>query len=482
MNKKENTVLFRIGNAVTRFAQRFMPDAYLFALLLTALVFLLGILVAGQTPMNMIVYFHKNIWSLLEFGMQLCLMLVLSTVSVGTRPISHLMKKIASIPKTPGQAIVFGSFIMLVLFSVNSTFALVFGAIYAKETARCLKNMHYPLLVAVCYCGYITWQGGLGGTTPLLMATEGSWASELLGHTIPLMDIILSPLNLTLLILMIVTIPVLAALLVPRQQKDIITVDASVFTDETMPIFRCPAQATFAQKLEYSRIPTLLFGIFISVYIVSQFGTRGIKALDINMLNLVLLALSLLFVDNAMDLLSRVSGAAKITSGVIIQFPIYAGIMGMVSGSGLGQMISKDVYKRQVLDDDMAAACGVHVGQEVVRVATAMGIELPILVKGYDFYDLDFKNDAGRKRAVEWLRGYCNAQRGAKASMLQDMEKGIHCEIDFINGEACKYGSRNGIGTPFNDTLVHIIKEFEAGNAAFPTKANLNRFTIPNLS
>lgn len=340
MNKKENTVLFRIGNAVTRFAQRFMPDAYLFALLLTALVFLLGILVAGQTPMNMIVYFHKNIWSLLEFGMQLCLMLVLSTVSVGTRPISHLMKKIASIPKTPGQAIVFGSFIMLVLFSVNSTFALVFGAIYAKETARCLKNVHYPLLVAVCYCGYITWQGGLGGTTPLLMATEGSWASELLGHTIPLMDIILSPLNLTLLILMIVTIPVLAALLVPRQQKDIITVDASVFTDETMPVFRCPAQATFAQKLEYSRIPTLLFGIFISVYIVSQFGTKGIKALDINMLNLVLLALSLLFVDNAMDLLSRVSGAAKITSGVIIQFPIYAGIMGMVSGSGLGQMIS----------------------------------------------------------------------------------------------------------------------------------------------
>lgn len=136
----------------------------------------------------------------------------------------------------------------------------------------------------------------------------------------------------------------------------------------------------------------------------------------------------------------------------------------------------------EVLDDDMAAACGVHVGQEVVRVATAMGIELPILVKGYDFYDLDFKNDAGRKRAVEWLRGYCNAQRGAKASMLQDMEKGIHCEIDFINGEACKYGSRNGIGTPFNDTLVRIIKEFEAGNAAFPTKANLNRFTIPNLS
>ncbi len=83
----------------------------------------------------------------------------------------------------------------------------------------------------------------------------------------------------------------------------------------------------------------------------------------------------------------------------------------------------------EAMDDETGAKTGVHVGREAVRVATAMGIRLPVLVEGYDFYDLDFHDEAGRDRAVKWFRGYCGAQRGAKASMLQDMEKGIRCVI-----------------------------------------------------
>ena len=340
MRQKKNGIFFQLADGLSKFAQRFMPEAYVFALLLTAVVFAAGIVIARQTPLQMVTYFSQSMWSLLEFGMQTCLMIVLSTVAVGTRVISQGLKRLAAVPKTPVQAIVFGSFLMLLLFSVNSTFALVFGAIYAKEVAKGVKRVHYPLLVAVCYCGYITWQGGFGGTTLLLMATEGSWASNLLGYAIPLEDMIFSPLNLTLMAVLILTIPVLARLMTPNRQEDVISADLSLITEEEPKKFATPKDATPAQKLEYSRIPTLLFGIFIFVYIIGRFIQSGIGALDLNMLNFILMALSLVFVDNALDFLSRISAAAKGTAGVMVQFPIYAGIMGMMSSSNLGMMMS----------------------------------------------------------------------------------------------------------------------------------------------
>jgi len=135
----------------------------------------------------------------------------------------------------------------------------------------------------------------------------------------------------------------------------------------------------------------------------------------------------------------------------------------------------------EVVDDNKAVACAAHVANELIQVATAKGITLEQIVPGKDFYDMSFTDEAGREKAIQMLRDVYSVHRPSKASMLQDMEKGIACEVDYINGVVCDGGDAMGIDTPFNDTIRAIVKEFEAGNAAMPTMANTKRFTIPTL-
>ena len=135
----------------------------------------------------------------------------------------------------------------------------------------------------------------------------------------------------------------------------------------------------------------------------------------------------------------------------------------------------------EVVDDNKAVACAAHVANELIQVASAKGITLENIIPGKDFKDLRFNDLAGRNRAIAFLREVYEVHRPSKASMLQDMEKGIACEIDYINGVVCEGGDQVGIDTPLNDTIVAIVKEFEANGGPHPTMANLSRFTVPQL-
>jgi 2-dehydropantoate 2-reductase len=135
----------------------------------------------------------------------------------------------------------------------------------------------------------------------------------------------------------------------------------------------------------------------------------------------------------------------------------------------------------EIVDDEKAVVCAAHVANELIAVATAQGITLENIIPSRDFMDLRFDEKTGRDRAVAFLREVYEAHRPSKASMLQDMEKRIPCEIDYINGVVCGCGDRHGIDTPFNDTIVAIVKEYEATAGALPAMANLRRFTVPAL-
>ena len=134
-----------------------------------------------------------------------------------------------------------------------------------------------------------------------------------------------------------------------------------------------------------------------------------------------------------------------------------------------------------ILDNEKALKCAIEVGSELIQVARAKGITLEEIVPGKDFYKFEYKDEASMLEAMEFARVVWDVHRPQKASMMQDMEKGIPCEIDYINGIVCKIGSEFGIETPFNQTIVDIVKEFEANEAPFPKMANLDRFNIPEL-
>ena len=129
-----------------------------------------------------------------------------------------------------------------------------------------------------------------------------------------------------------------------------------------------------------------------------------------------------------------------------------------------------------VLDDERALKCAIQIGNELIQVARAKGITLEEIVPGKDFYKFEYKDEAGMKEAMEFARVVWDVHRPQKASMMQDMEKNIPCEIGYINGLVCKDGDEVGIETPFNDAVVTIVKAFESEELPFPTMTNLDRF------
>lgn len=129
-----------------------------------------------------------------------------------------------------------------------------------------------------------------------------------------------------------------------------------------------------------------------------------------------------------------------------------------------------------VMDDDAALRCAINIGNELIQVARAKGITLEEIVPGKDFYKFEYKDEAGMQEAMAFAREVWSVHRPQKASMMQDMEKGIPCEIDYINGLVCEGGDSLGIDTPYNDAVVGTVKAFEAKAIAFPTMANLSRF------
>lgn len=135
----------------------------------------------------------------------------------------------------------------------------------------------------------------------------------------------------------------------------------------------------------------------------------------------------------------------------------------------------------EIIDDEKAVRCAAHVADELIRVAELKGIGLEVIIPGKDFNELKFEDEAGRDHAVEFLRDVYSVHRPQKASMMQDMEKSRPCEIDYINGIVSLNGDKYGLETPFNDLIVKIVKEFEAGIIPFPTMKNLERFTVPKL-
>jgi len=183
--------------------------------------------------------------------------------------------------------------------------------------------------------------------------------------------------------------------------------------------------------------------------------------------------------DNVVDeKLKRVEAFLKLAGGVTINTNLsgFRWSKMLMNAAVSGMSAATGATFGEVVDHEKAVVCAANVANELIKVATAKGITLEQIIPDKDFYDMSFADQDGLNRAIAMLRDVYSVHRPSKASMLQDMEKGIKCEIDYINGVVCDGGDKMGIDTPFNDKVREIVKEFEGGNAAFPTMANVERF------
>lgn len=320
-----------------RIMQRYLPDPFIFVIILTFVVFGLGLIFTDNGPYQMVQHWGNGFWGLLSFTMQMVLVLVTGHVLAS----SHIFKKglgsLASFAKSPGQAIIIVTIVSMIASLINWGFGLVIGALFAKELAKRVKNVDYRLLIASAYSGFLVWHGGISGSVPLTIATPGHFTEDLIG-VIPTSETIFSTFNIVIVLGLLVTIPIINRLSMPSKDQTI-TVDPALLEGDFQAAAIEKEAMTPADRLENSKFISLLIGVLGLVFLFYYFATNGFK-LNLDIVNFLFLFLGILLHGTPKQFLDAVLNAVKGASGIIIQFPFYAGLMGLMTTSGLAAVIS----------------------------------------------------------------------------------------------------------------------------------------------
>ena len=322
----------KFTNGCVNLIQRFLPDPFIFCIILTAVVFIAAMPATGQGPLAIVQFWGNGVWSLLGFSMQMALVLVLGTAMANAPAVQKLLKKLASIPKSAFQAIVMVTVISTIACWLNWGFGLVVGAILAKEIAKQVKGVDYRLLIASAYSGFVVWHAGVSGSIPLQIATASdtivAQTNGVITEAIPTSQTIFSPWNLIICLVILILMPIVNAKMHPSKEH-VVAIYPKLLVEQKI---EKEEVKTPAQKLEHSVIMSMLVVAIALVYIIWHFATKGFK-LDLNIVNLIFLTLGVFFHKTPINYVRAINDAVKGAGGVLLQFPFYAGIMGIMTGA-----------------------------------------------------------------------------------------------------------------------------------------------------
>jgi len=326
----------RLTNLFVRIARNYLPDAYLFAVILTFLAFVMALVLTGKSSMELINMWGKGLWGILAFAMQMTLILVTGHALASSRPVHSTLKALARIPQGPVAAVMLVVFVAAVASWINWGFGLVVGALLAREVAKVVSNVDYPMLVAAAYSGFVVWHSGLSGSIPLAVATKGHLVEKLTG-IIPVSQTIFTSWCLIITWFIIFTLPILFFFMA-RGKKDVIIVDPALLEDPVEEVAPT-GDRTFAQRLENSVIINMLLGAMGVIFLVAYFVKGG--TLDLNTVILIFLIAGVILHVRPINYVKAVNNAIKGAGGIALQFPLYGGIQGIMVSSGLAAIIAK---------------------------------------------------------------------------------------------------------------------------------------------
>lgn len=324
-------MLKKFTSGCVKLVQKYLPDPFIFCIVLTLVTFGLGIVMTKQTPLAMVVHWGKGFWSLLAFSMQMALVLVLGHALANAPAFKRLLGRLADIPKTPGQAILMVSFVALLACWVNWGFGLVIGAIFAKEIARKVDGVDYRLLIASAYSGFLIWHQGVSGSIPLAIASGGEAVKNLtqgvIDAPIPTSATIFHPAVLLTSAAFFIFLPLLNRAMHPAPEHTVSFIPPEI--PEPAPM--SADLMTPADRTENSPLFSMLTVVMGIAYIVYYFAANGFL-LTLDIVNFIFLIAGVALHRTPKSYLRAIAGGTKGAAGILLQFPFYAGIAAMMVG------------------------------------------------------------------------------------------------------------------------------------------------------
>lgn len=357
---ERETSFQKISDSLSRWSLRWVPDAWVIVVLLSFVVFVLAFFLspgglsvdkAGDLARG----WGDGFWALLEFGMQMALIILSGYVVATSPPFRKFLTWVAGRPKGPKSAVAVMAATSMLLVLLNWGLGLVGAAVLVRYMAARQPKVDYRLLVAAAYLGMAgTWHAGLSASAPLLVATPGNFAEDYFG-IIPVSQTIFSAFNLVLVLLVVVLWVVMVPLLHPRADKVVAPPAHVAETDEddaatggatTSPTAVGDAvktRPTPVDRIENSIWLNMVLGVGGLVYLVMYFRSldQGVlSGITLNTVNFIFLFIGIILHGTPRSLLSSAERGGSFAWGIIVQFPFYAGILGMITATGFSERIA----------------------------------------------------------------------------------------------------------------------------------------------
>jgi len=323
-----------------------LPAPFTIAVLLTFCTFILALFITKSTPeknhfLQLLSFWEQGIWHspLLVFAIQMMLMLVLGHTLALSKPINKIISKAVTYCNNTANAAAIITFFTILVSLFNWGLGLILGAIFARKVGEyaSIKNIkiNYPLIGAAGYSGLMVWHGGISGSAPIKIAEKGHFLADKIG-VISQSETVFSTMNISISITLLITLPLLMYYLGKKKTGDTIAIYSK--KEEGKP------KITGAEKLDHSTLLSSFFGgiiIFYAFYKAIILPENiSLSIITPNYINLVLLGFAILLHKSFFNFLKAVDNAIVGASGILIQFPLYFGIMGIMNHSGMVDIMS----------------------------------------------------------------------------------------------------------------------------------------------
>jgi short-chain fatty acids transporter len=336
-------LLVRWGLALANWSEQWFPDPLVFAFLGIVVVFVAGLML-HQSPSKLAIAGGKSFWSLVSFTMQMVMIIIGGYVVASTPAVYRAIQWLAGIPKSPRAAIAMVALFSMLTSLISWGLSLIFSGLYARELSQRVKGMDYRAAGAAAYLGLgAVWAMGLSSSAAMLMATKSSIPPSLFAVSglIPLTSTLFLWQSIALTAVLILVSVLIAYLSAPPAEKARTAADYGIEFQPISGAIDYPSKP--GEWLEHSPLLNVLVGGLLIWYLVDVFRTSpqsALAALDLNTYNLIFLTVGLLLHWRPKRFMKAVSECVPATGGVLIQFPFYAVIFGMIVGTGISDWLA----------------------------------------------------------------------------------------------------------------------------------------------
>ena len=341
----------RAALRLTAWTERWVPDAFIFALLATLIVFVAALVWTPSSPLQVIDAWGNGFWDLIAFTLQMSLVIITGHVLASSAPIGRMIRVIASWPTTPRGAVALVTFFAMFSSWFNWGFSLIFSAVLARAVARRVSGVDYRALAAASMLGLGSiWAQGLSGSAALQMATPGALQPQIRkivaaggivpGGIIPFRDTIFLWQSLVSVAIEMLIVTLVMWLATPPASKARTATDLGVDLDAR----ESDAGPTLsrAEGLEHSAFLSMVIAVFGAIYLVRYFNRapEPLNAITINILNFAFLMVGVMLHQTPARLMHAVQNAVPAVWGVVLQFPFYAGIAAIITTTHLNERLA----------------------------------------------------------------------------------------------------------------------------------------------